>query len=302
MYDYTETQYAGSVTSLAIRCPEHGPFQQLPYVHLRGAGCPVCARASQVERVTKNRQQWIDEFTEIHGRKYDYSTLPESMHSLTNVAIRCPEHGPFQQLPYVHLRGAGCPVCGLSLRVTQLIKGRDYYLTLFKDKHGERYDYSVFPAHVLSIVKAPINCRTHGRFMQTPSLHARGLGCPKCAEGLAVSGYKAWSKTVAGRKAILYLVRIYNDAEDFLKIGVTCISVKERFGNGSSLPYQFEQIGAHSFSDAGEASEAERGLHRALKLHKYIPTLHFSGHTECFTNTLEVISAFRAYAPPTGLE
>lgn len=35
------------------------------------------------------------------------------------VTIICPIHGEFQQKPYKHLQGQGCPICG-QIKVNQL--------------------------------------------------------------------------------------------------------------------------------------------------------------------------------------
>ena len=43
-YDYSKVEYINSITKICIICPEHGEFWQLPYKHLSGQNCPVCAR------------------------------------------------------------------------------------------------------------------------------------------------------------------------------------------------------------------------------------------------------------------
>ena len=43
-YDYSKTEYINARTKVCIICPEHGEFWQTPNNHLRGAGCPTCAR------------------------------------------------------------------------------------------------------------------------------------------------------------------------------------------------------------------------------------------------------------------
>lgn len=43
-YDYSQTEYQGRNTKVAITCPKHGPFLQKPYQHLaRAHGCPECS-------------------------------------------------------------------------------------------------------------------------------------------------------------------------------------------------------------------------------------------------------------------
>ena len=47
----------------------------------------------------------------IHGDKYDYS-LVNYVNANTKVKIICPLHGEFEQIPYTHLKGIECKLCG----------------------------------------------------------------------------------------------------------------------------------------------------------------------------------------------
>ena len=43
-YDYSKVVYTGIFNPVIIKCPLHGEFEQTPTVHLRGCGCPSCAK------------------------------------------------------------------------------------------------------------------------------------------------------------------------------------------------------------------------------------------------------------------
>jgi hypothetical protein len=63
-----------------------------------------------------------------HGKKYDYSRA-KIVSATEKVTIVCPQHGPFEQAPYVHyLMGSGCPACAgkrkLTIRDMQLLAQR----------------------------------------------------------------------------------------------------------------------------------------------------------------------------------
>ena len=49
-----------------------------------------------------------------HGDKYDYS-LVDYDGCREYIKVVCPEHGVFEQVPYYHLAGNGCPDCGKLL-------------------------------------------------------------------------------------------------------------------------------------------------------------------------------------------
>ena len=62
-------------------------------------------------RIVKDQEMFlIKKFKEIHGDEYDYSNL-NFIDISSNVTIKCKVHGEFEQNPYVHLRGGGCPKC-----------------------------------------------------------------------------------------------------------------------------------------------------------------------------------------------
>jgi len=52
-YIYKLVNYINSKTKINIICPIHGNFEQLPYEHLRGKGCPNC-RESKGEKEIRN--------------------------------------------------------------------------------------------------------------------------------------------------------------------------------------------------------------------------------------------------------
>lgn len=43
-YDYSEAVYVDAATKVGVKCPQHGVFWQLPSNHLKGSGCPHCAK------------------------------------------------------------------------------------------------------------------------------------------------------------------------------------------------------------------------------------------------------------------
>lgn len=55
-YTYKNVEYKNAITRVKITCKKHGDFKQQPHVHLRGAGCPLCAKVGysigQIEWLT----------------------------------------------------------------------------------------------------------------------------------------------------------------------------------------------------------------------------------------------------------
>ena len=120
----------------------------------------------------KTKEQFIEEARQVWGDKFDYSKV-EYKNAMDKVIIVCPEHGEFVQTPSAHLNGQGCPKCvGKNLSVEDIIKK-------FKDKHGDKYDYSKVE-YVGMHEKVCIICPKHGEFWQIPNSHLQGNGCPSC--------------------------------------------------------------------------------------------------------------------------
>lgn len=108
-YDYSLTWYDKVKDKAKIICPKHGVFKQCIWNHLKGRGCPHCAR----EEKTDNKTGVITKFKEIHDEDYDYS-LVEYVNDKVKVKIICPKHGVFEQHPMKHKTGQGCPKCRMS--------------------------------------------------------------------------------------------------------------------------------------------------------------------------------------------
>lgn len=127
-----------------------------------------------------NLDTFVERARKIHGDKYDYS---QSTYTgmLEKIKIICPEHGEFWQTPANHLKGKGCPTCGHI--ITWNKRGRidtDKVIELFKNIHGDKYDYSMVKYRDMK-TKVCIICPLHGEFWQTPEKHIkREFGCPQC--------------------------------------------------------------------------------------------------------------------------
>ena len=119
-YDYSKVEYMNNKTKVCIICPEHGEFWQRPDMHLKGQGCQKCSSIKNGIKKRKTLEEFIENATKIHGKRYDYSKV-EYTGINKKICIICPEHGEFWQTPYAHLRGDGCKKCNVSLIENELI-------------------------------------------------------------------------------------------------------------------------------------------------------------------------------------
>lgn len=112
-YDYSKAVYKGRFKKLCIVCPEHGEFWQTPANHIgkdNECGCPKCVCEKLRIIFSKDENELIKGFIQIHGNKYNYSKV-NYVNNHVKVCVICPEHGEFWQRPSKHLNGQGCPKC-----------------------------------------------------------------------------------------------------------------------------------------------------------------------------------------------
>jgi hypothetical protein len=112
LWEYEEYgEYVDSHTPITIICKEHGPFDQLPYTHLRGAGCPKCAR----EITRRSLSSFLDKAHAIHGDHYSYQLIEAGwVHG--DVTIICNTCNGYITVDAVyHMKGGPrkCPECHL---------------------------------------------------------------------------------------------------------------------------------------------------------------------------------------------
>ena len=174
-YIYKYVVYKGREIKVRIVCKEHGEFLQRPSVHLRGGGCPVCAKEESAKKYSMGLEGFIKKAIEIHGNYYDYSKVVY-VNSKTKVIIICPEHGEFEQVPSSHLQGTKCLECSIENNRRDF----DEILTEFAKVHNNKYEYPQREWKRMSS-KIKIICPTHKEFHQRVSSHLNGRGCIECA-------------------------------------------------------------------------------------------------------------------------
>jgi hypothetical protein len=138
-YDYSLVEYKNDKTKVKIICPKHGAFEQSPNVHYNH-GCIKCFN----EKQTSTLNDFIKKANIIHDNKYNYD-ISNYINTYKYITIMCPIHGEFNQIPYVHLRGNGCPKCkeskGESIISDFLSSNNIFYIRqkIFKDCKDKRY-------------------------------------------------------------------------------------------------------------------------------------------------------------------
>ena len=158
---------------------------------------------------------FIERAKQIHGDKYDYSKV-EYTGKDNKVCIICPEHGEFWQIANNHMRGTGCPKCGIKKVSNSKYKDTDYFIKKAKELYRDKYDYSK------SIYKGikeliTITCPIHGDFEIPAGNHLHGgCGCKKCSNAL-----KGQYKKLNTEQFIEKANKVHNNKYNYDKVNYT---------------------------------------------------------------------------------
>ena len=129
-------------------------------------------------------EEWIVKAKKAHAGKvpddwYDYSRV-DYIKNNVHIEIGCKKHGWFWQTPSNHLRGTGCPKCGIDLSTIAHTSTLGKFIKKATMVYGDCYDYTEAD-YVNYLTPVKIGCKKHGWFWQTPFSHLQGYqGCRLC--------------------------------------------------------------------------------------------------------------------------
>lgn len=204
--------YLTQYDNVTVHCAEHGEFSILPLNLWQGSGCPRCARLEGGKKHRITQEDYLRRAEEVHGTTYDHGLIQFTrMHD--RIVVVCRNHGQFSPTAVNYLAGRGCKVCGTSraaaARTPKLVFQVDEVLARFHETHGDQYDYtSVVYEH--SNRHVTIVCRRHGAFLQTPSGHWAGKGCPECGRLT-----RAESLILTTEEAVARFRQLHGDRYDY---------------------------------------------------------------------------------------
>lgn len=178
-FGYQFLNYIKASKPIEIVCPTHGRQFITASIHLRGEGCPLCAKEAGRLKKIQPPEVYIEKAVKVHGDKYDYSLLKDfmPMHRVDEkIPIICKKHGVFYQDRSNHLHGQGCPKC----QHENMFFTTEEFIRRSNILHNNKYDYSLVK-YERNDKKVTIICPIHGKFEQAAGLHMSvGYGCPKC--------------------------------------------------------------------------------------------------------------------------
>lgn len=233
-----------------------------------------------------------DEFYNRCVKKYKGKFLYHNDYNgiKNKIKITCSLHGDFNNTADRHLYGkdGGCLKCQ---KIKHLERYKTYSENFIKkciSIHENKYDYSKVN-YVNNSTNVIIICPYHGEFEQIPTCHLnRKQGCPECNKktmggygGYNIKNAEKFKNEWENKKGYLYLVKMKNLNEEFIKVGITVQkNIRRRFA-GLCLKYEIKVISLH-YDNLYNLIYRERNIIDEFKSNKYTPKIKFKGHYECF--------------------
>jgi len=206
-------------------------------------------------------EEFIEKAKNKHGDKYDYS-LVNYINCRTKVKIICNRcKKTFEQRPDTHLEGRGCPfACRQKKNVSSSRYTTEKFIQKAKMIHGDNaYNYDKV-VYVVSQIKVEIICNHCGNsFMQIPSSHLRGIGCPICAQKARTNAKRSNTETFIQKAQVVHGIDTYDYSKvkyihAHSKVIIICNKCKNIFTptpnnhlNGSGCPIDGREKCANIF-------------------------------------------------------
>ena len=180
-FDYSKTEYVRTKDKVIITCLKngHGRFEITPDNFLARGRCPKCGEESRARKRSSSTEKFIEDSRKVHGDKYVYEKTKYTGAEVP-VIITCSIHGDFKQTPHNHLSGCGCPSCGIEHRTLLKSSSTEKFVEDSRKVHGDKYVYEK-TKYINNKTPVIITCSIHGDFLQIPSNHLEGKGCPFCS-------------------------------------------------------------------------------------------------------------------------
>lgn len=284
-YDYSKVVYGKCNDRVIIICKKHGEFQQIFADHLSGAGCKKCSMGGNYDNIFRkiDNPLFLKELYEKNGyyRSGELKVLSEYKGSKTPILVE-DKYGICEITNRSLLNNK-------KLSLTNAVDKTSYWKNKVTDTHKGKYTYKN-AVYTGSESKITITCPIHGDFEQNSTSHLLGKGCTKCKNEKVGWTYTAWSKAGGDNPGILYVLRCWNDEEEFYKVGITCQSkVSGRYHNKLRMPYNYEVIQEIMDVDRKRIYKLEKEIKRQYKDFAYTPKISFDGSkSECFSSQIKI--------------
>lgn len=277
-----------------IREGEKCPYKYYVLIQTPFGVCKVKKQMWELGKVPTiqtalNKQEFLQNQIDIvHGvSKFKFLEPFEYTGSKSIYKIQCLSCNSTLLKTASQILNSGCPHCYLTKQKIKAKENRKSPEEFEKKFYLIHPDKKLLSVYVRRVDKVLIECENKHQYWQKADVTLRGFGCPRCA-----LEKKGWNKTNFRNACenenlgTFYIIRCFNNEEEFYKLGITSRTVKQRyrFKDFKLMPYNYEII--QEIQDVpNNVWEYEWFLKRYIKQQSihYVPKIKFDGYlTECF--------------------
>lgn len=277
-----------------IREGEKCPYKYYVLIQTPFGVCKVKKQMWELGKVPTiqtalNKQEFLQNQIDIvHGvSKFKFLEPFEYTGSKSIYKIQCLSCNSTLLKTASQILNSGCPHCYLTKQKIKAKENRKSPEEFEKKFYLIHPDKKLLSVYVRRVDKVLIECENKHQYWQKADVTLRGFGCPICA-----LEKKGWNKTNFRNACenenlgTFYIIRCFNNEEEFYKLGITSRTVKQRyrFEDFKLMPYNYEII--QEIQDVpNNVWEYEWFLKRYIKQQSihYVPKIKFDGYlTECF--------------------
>jgi len=188
----------------------------------------------------------------------------------------------------------------LKFTIESAVDKNEYAKNRIQEVHGDIFDLSKVN-YTRSRDNIIIGCKKHGFVEVQFNNLLQYRGCSKCGldllkEEVKDNGgweYSKWEEKGLKSKSFdsfkVYIIRCWNEEEEFYKIGKTFVSVENRMKGRNPncvLPYNWEIIKLYELENPRDICTLETEIKNLHKEYRYTPKIKFSGYRECYLKLL----------------
>jgi hypothetical protein len=281
--------YKGESKKLKLRCIIDGNIIEDSWHHImsRRINCSVCMENERFAKNNISADYVIDKARDnfiIASPNSNFVNLEE------RVSCYCIKHDFYFKMKCRSIiSGSKCPTCRNTTLDTEDVVGRINNVNKNIEVLSGKY--------INAKNKLDFKCLVCGHIWSALA-HSTiyGCGCPECAK-LNSEGYycitraKKMKDEWIKKECVVYLIRLYDENENFYKVGITKNKINKRFDSKISMPYNYEIIKIIK-TNLYDAVHIEAEIKGSSENNKYIPNKYFHGRTECFSKYINIEQAY----------
>lgn len=171
--------------------------------------------------------------------------------------------------------------------INTAVNKKEYYINQVNKIHDNEYTYPNLN-YIDENSKINVFCKKHGEFEVVACSHKSGKKCNKCQNEKHPGKYNTTNaeknkEEWLNIKSNYYILKIYNNEEEFYKIGISnnVINRKNQIIRGSNYKYKCKIIEEFEYN-LYDIVKVEDQVKNSSCFKKYTPKIKFQGYTECF--------------------